>query len=121
MTVLKLNNIEMPTPKLEGISISKEKIWSKNTGRTASGKMVGDIIAIKTTISIEFPPLSPAEIETVESVVSNASLPFFSYELNDGYKTETKIVYAGTPSKKLYSVVDGINHYTGFRIELVEE
>lgn len=83
--------------------------------------MVGDIVAIKTTISIEFPPLPPEEIEKVENIVSNAELPFFSYELNDGYKTERKTVYAGTPSKKLYSVVEGINRYTGFKIELVEE
>lgn len=118
--MLKLNNIEMPSPKLEGVTFSKEKIWSKKTGRTVSGKMAGDIIAVKTTVRIEFPPLSPSDVDLVESVVSNVDLPFFSFELNDGKKNISKEVYAGSPSMKLYSVVDGINHYTGYVIELIE-
>ncbi|MBQ8503355.1 MAG: hypothetical protein IJ491_03655 [Clostridia bacterium] len=118
--MLKLNNIEMPSPKLEGVTFSKEKIWSKNTGRTVNAKMTGDIIGIKTTVRIEFPPLSPADVELVESVVSNAELPFFLFELNDGHKNISKEVYAGSPSTKLYSIVDGINHYTGYAVELIE-
>lgn len=118
---LKLNGVNMPSPKLEGVTFTPEKIWSKNTGRTASGDMVGDIVVIKDTISIEFPPLSPAEIEKVEAVVSNKGLPFFSFDFCDGYKVIKKTVYAGSPSRKLYSVVDGMNYYTGYRIELVEK
>lgn len=118
--MLKLNNIEMPSPKLEGVSFSDEKIWSKNTGRPTSGKMVGDIICVKKTIHIEFPPLSPAQVKLIDSVVSNKALPFFNFEYNDGTESYTYEVYAGAPSKKLYSIVEGINYYTGYQVELIE-
>lgn len=117
---LKLKEIEMPSPKSEGVTISVNKIWSKNTGRVANGNMTGDIVAVKRTFSIEFPPLSPSQINTVESIVSNENLPFFSLELNDGERTISATVYCGTPSMKLYSCVEGINYYTGYKIDLVE-
>ena len=110
----------MPSPKSEGVTISVNKIWSKNTGRVANGNMTGDIVAVKRTFGIEFPPLSPSQINTVESIVSNKNLPFFSLELFDGTRTISATVYCGTPSMKLYSCVDGINYYTGYKIDLVE-
>lgn len=117
-----MNGIQLPSPKLEGVSFSSEKIWSKNTGRPTNGTMVGDIVAIKKTISVEFPPLYPAQINVLESVVSNKDLPFFPFEFNDG-ETETtirKTVYAGPTSYKLYSWLNGIRYYTGYKIDLVE-
>lgn len=111
----------MPPPKLEGVDISDPKVWSKNTGRPVSGDMVGDIVTIKRSIVIEFPPLSPAEVKKVQSVVSNKKLPFFSFEYCDGYEVTKCTVYAGTPSRKLYSAVAGINYYTGYRVDLVEK
>lgn len=118
---LKLNNILMPSPKLEGVDFSDEKVWSKNTGRPVNGEMVGDIVTIKKTIVIEFPPLSPAEVKKIQSVVSNKALPFFPFEFCDGYEVINCTVYGGSPSRRLYSVVEGINYYTGYRVELVEK
>lgn len=118
---LKLNGIKMPDPKLEGVTFVPEKIWSKKTGRAASGKMAGDIVDIKETISIEFPPLSPSQEKLIKSVVSNKNLPFFSFEFCDGETITNKTVYAGSPSCKLYSTVAGIRYYTGYKVELVEQ
>lgn len=111
----------MPTPKLEGVTLGTQKIWSKNTGRTANGTMVGDIIALKKTISIEFPPLDAKNIELLESVLSNKSLPFFTVSVFDGV-TEiiSKKVYADAPSYKIYSFAEGIRFYTGYKVELIE-
>ena len=110
----------MPSPKSEGVSFSSEKIWSKNTGRAANGDITGDIVTIKKTVSIEFPPLSPAQIDAIENIVSNKSLPFFSFEFNDGESTIKKTVYSGPTSCKLYSWLDGIRYYIGYKIDLVE-
>lgn len=121
MGYLKLNNKLMPSPKLEGITFAHEKIWSSGTKRTSSCKMVGDIKGIKDTLSIEFPPLSKSDIDLLNSVLSNKSLPFFSCEVYDGENSFKGKVYAGTPSYKLYSTVDGIRAYTGYKIELVEQ
>lgn len=121
MGYLKLNNILMPPPKVEGVTFGFEKIWSKNTGRASSTKMVGDIKGIKKTISIEFPPLGGSEIEKLQSVLNNKNLPFFPIELYDGEELFEATVYAATPSYKLYSTVDGLRIYTGYKIDLVEQ
>jgi len=118
---LKLNGVLMPSPKVEGVTFTPNKVWSKNTGRPVSGDMVGDIVTVKESIGIEFPPLSPAEVKRVEAVVSNKSLPFFSFEFCDGYEVIKRTVYADSPSRKLYSAVSGMNYYTGYKVELVEK
>ena len=40
-----IGGVAMPEPKLNGLKISRNKIWSKNAGRGADGTMTGDIIA----------------------------------------------------------------------------
>lgn len=121
MGYLKLNNKLMPTPKLDGVSISHEKIWSKGTTRTSSCKMVGDIKGIKTTIVIEFPPLTRTQIETLNSVLNDASLPFFPCDVYDGSTHLKTTVYSSSPSYKIYSTVNGMRLYTAYKIELVEQ
>ena len=51
-----IGDVTMPTLKLNGLTITKEKIWSKNTGRAASGEMIGDIITTKYTLKCSWPP-----------------------------------------------------------------
>lgn len=118
---LKLDGELMPDPKLDGISFGTEKIWSKNTGRTSSTKMVGDIKGIKKTISIEFPALKREDIDKLEGVLNNTEKPFFECEIFNGETTFKKTVYAAAPSYKLYSAVDGIRLFTGYKINLVEQ
>lgn len=38
---LYINSKKMPTPALEGVVISREKIWSANTGRRRRGRWWG--------------------------------------------------------------------------------
>ena len=49
-------------PALNGIEESQEKIWSKNTGRTSSGKMTGDIVTTKLKLKIKYPVLTIEQI-----------------------------------------------------------
>ena len=44
---IEIDGVPMPGLKLNGLTVTKEKIWSQNTGRAANGEMVGDLIAIK--------------------------------------------------------------------------
>ena len=39
---LYINSKQMPTPAAEGVTITREKIWSEDTGRTADGGMTGN-------------------------------------------------------------------------------
>ena len=38
---IEIDGVAMPGLKLNGLTVTKEKIWSKNTGRAANGEMVG--------------------------------------------------------------------------------
>ena len=105
---LYINGKKMPTPALEGVVISREKIWSANTGRTAAGKMVGTVVAVKTTIKIKWPPLTPAQVAVIESAVS------------DG-ETKTKTMYFGTPTYTVYSWANGRQYLRDVSVTGIEQ
>lgn len=119
---LYIDGVKMPTPSIEGVTFAREKIWSADTGRTATGTMVGTIVAIKTTISIAWPPLSMQEVETIESVVSNADKPFIPMTYTDMTgKTVTKTVYFGTPTYTVYSWASGRQYIVGVGVNGIEK
>lgn len=106
---LKINGVTMPTPALEGLTISTEKIWSSDTGRTSAGKMVGTIVAVKTTISITWPVLTMDQVAVIEAAVSDQDAPFVPIQYTDMTgQTVTKTVYFGTPTYTVYSWADGL-------------
>jgi len=80
-------------------TLTNEKIWSNNTGRTASTKMVGDIRAIKKTLHIEWAHASPQEVALINSYVSNEARPFFDVTfLDDEFNEVTASFYAASPT-----------------------
>lgn len=104
---LTIDGVVMPAPKVGGMKIKPEKIWSANTKRTAATTMVGTILSIKTTVDISWPPLTPEQVATIESVVSNAEKPFVSMSFTDQTGQDHEMeVYFGTPS---YTAFDWIN------------
>lgn len=109
----------MPRLKLSGLTITREKIWSKNTGRSASGVMVGDIVRIPYKLQCEWPPLTAEEVKALDAAVSKA---FFSVQFWDpstnGPKTIT--AYAGTLTLPVYSYVNGVKTYSGVKVDLIE-
>ena len=118
---LYINGVKMPTPALNGVTISREKIWSANTGRTASGKMAGTIIARKTTLKIKWPTLTMAEAATIEGAVSSGT-EFFPVRFTDaGGTTRTLTMYAGTPSYTQYSWANGVQYVVDVAVDLIEQ
>lgn len=112
----------MPMPKLEGITVSQEKIWSKNTGRTANLQMVGDIKGIKKTIRFEWAILSPSQAALIDSKISNPAKPFVPIVFTDqfGIRRSTT-VYFGTPTYKIYSYIDGKRYITNVTVDAIEK
>ncbi|MCD8141922.1 MAG: hypothetical protein LUD83_01365 [Clostridiales bacterium] len=121
VTDLTIGGVKMPTPALEGLTITREKIWSSDTGRTASGKMVGTIVAVKTKVAIRWPVLTMDEVETIEGAVSS-STPFVTMTYTDmtGAVT-TKTVYFGTPSYTVYSYADGTQYVKDVTVDGIEQ
>ena len=119
---LYINGAKMPTPALEGMTISSEKIWSSDTGRTASGKMVGTIVAVKATVKIKWPALTPAQVKTIEDAVSDKDNPFVPMKYTDMTgATVTKTMYFGTPSYTVYSWAEGRQYLKDVTVDGIEQ
>ena len=73
---LEFDGVRVKSPAVGGITRKPEKIWSKNTGRSASQQMQGTIKAIKYTYTFKWPPLSQYEKEVIERIVSDKDKPF---------------------------------------------
>lgn len=101
-------------PALNGVTESFEKIWSKNTGRVTTGKMTGDIIAVKLKLQVKYPILSTAQRNKLNNAIKDA---FFTVK----YQGITYKMYAGTPTYPLYSTVDSLPRYTGIGVDLIEQ
>ena len=117
---LYINGVRMPDPALEGVTISREKIWSSNTGRTTSGKMVGTVVAVKTTLKIKWPPLTPAQTAVVENAVSGSAFVPVTFTDATG-STVTKTMYFGTPSYTVYSWADGVQYIKDVTVDGIEQ
>lgn len=118
---LTINGVKMPTPALEGVTITREKIWSADAGRTSAGKMVGTVVAVKTKLAIKWPPLTPAQVQTIESAVSDGDNPFVPVKFTDvAGSTVTKTMYFGTPSYTIYSWGDGIQYIKDAAVDGIE-
>ena len=115
---IKIGGVEMPPVK--ELTVTREPIWSKNTGRSANGTMVGDIVAYKTKLQITFVPLSDSQA----AVLAAATRPaFFDVRYHDPEDNEKKTVkmYAGSLPFKVYSYVEGFPRYVGTAISLIEK
>ena len=116
--ILKIGNVTMPQPALNGFTVKPEKIMSKNTGRSSSGEMVGDIIATKLTISIKWPPLTGSEVSKIANAIAPAffDVSFYNPITN---KQETKRFYSGALSIPFYS--EALDMYSGVSLDIIEK
>ena len=116
-----IDDVAIPAAKLSGMTKKSEKIWSKNTGRTASLKMQGTIKGIKRTYSLKWPPLTQEEQELIESLVSDASKPFHVLKVRrpDGSVWEMEC-YFGTPSYTEWAMIGGTWKCTDAAVDAIE-
>lgn len=117
---MKINGVTVRSPAKGGIVVTDEPIWSSNTGRATSGKMVGDIIAWKTTVDVTFPPLSFSESKKIRDTIKSAG-KFFYIEYDDFGETVKKKVYVANIPRTLYSLVNGYKYHTDVKIQFVEQ
>lgn len=116
--MLKINGLTMPEPKQ--LSVSLEKIWSSNTGRSANGTMVGDLIGTKYKLEIQWAALTAAQAASINAAVKGA---FFSVTFIDPAtgKEKTITCYAGTPKFPVYSYVVKRIAYYEVSVNLIEQ
>ena len=123
-----INSVTVKDPKIGGVTVTDEAIWSSNTGRSSTGKMIGDIVAMKSTIEIAWGPLTYSEMKTIRDAII-AGGEFFSItypdieagiNTNGTVKTQTKTVYCANIPRILYSTSTKYPRYTDVTIQFIE-
>lgn len=118
---IKINGYGIPVPDENGFKRTKNKLWSSNAGRTASGKMVGDIIAVKYTLDFNWSELSAAEIKELEKAVgTDAFFPVVFPEEGTGTQL-TKNFYAADMTYDTKTIVDDKEIYSDVALQLIEQ
>ncbi len=122
ITELYVNGVALPTPALQGVTITHNKVWSSNTGRTASGNLVGTIVAIKRKLSIRWPPLTEQQVSLIQDAVNDPDHPFSTVRYRDADGQEvTCTMYFGDPSYTQYSWSDGIRRVLDVTVDAIEQ
>ena len=115
-----VDGVELPTPAADGVTISKEKLWSQDTGRSASGLLNGTIVAQKVTLNLKWPPLTPQEAKIIDDLASSGT-EFHTVRYTDiAGSTYTKTMYFGTPSGTWGSWANGAQYVTDYAVNLIE-
>lgn len=119
--LLEIDGVKIQTPKHGGYSIAREKVWSKDTGRSASTSMQGKILGVKTTLSITFPADMPySEITKLNNRINSASEWHTIRFTNEVGITESGSFYFGTPKYDMYGYVNGKFVCNAISVDAVE-
>lgn len=115
--ILKAGSVVLPAPV--SLSIADELIWTADTGRTLSGKMTGDVVAEKKTVSIAWGILTEDEYLKIKR---NLTRGFFPVTFRDDGGLITINAYRGTLTKEvLGKLSDGIFYYKSATVDLVQQ
>ena len=122
VTSLVVDGTTLPTPALEGVTMSENKMWSANAGRLEqTGSMAGTIVGIKRKAEIKWPPLSMAQAEIIKNVVSSMT-PFHTVEMVDLTGSRISMtVYFGDISYKIVSYSPGYQRVEDVSVSMVEQ
>lgn len=117
MAILTAGDVALPAPVK--ISTADEIIWSKNAGRAIDGTMLGDIIAEKKTVNIEWGILAESDVKLIKD---NLKTGFFPITFRDDGANITISSYRGTLSKEqLGSLSDGIFWYKSVSVSIIQQ
>lgn len=116
-----INGWQIPAPDKNGFKRTKNKLWSANTGRTASGKMVGDIVAVKYSLTIKWSELTSSDVTEIENAVSSSAFFPVVFPAEGTGEELTKNFYAADLTYDTKIVIDGEEIYKDFTIELIEQ
>lgn len=90
------NGVELDSPT--SLTVGDEKIWDKNSGRSLTAKMIGDIIARKKTFNINWDFTDIDSIWVIEENFSTVEHPFVLFEIKNIAKSKdyySLMVYSG--------------------------
>lgn len=114
-----INGYEPPVVSEGGYSVTPNRIWSKNTARSATGKLHGDIVTTKYTVKCKWERMKQADVTNISKAVSPAFFSVTFYDEKD--IKQTKTFYCADITYNLKKVTKYGNIYTDLSIELIEQ
>lgn len=117
---LTINGYTPPAVTKSGYSVTKNKIWSSNTGRGATGKMLGDIIATKYTIRAQWNKLTQSQLTSLENAIGTNAFFSVTFVNEKGVQT-TKTFYSADPTYTTKKYINGVAVFENVSIELIEQ
>lgn len=90
------------------------------SSRTASGKMVMDIIATKRRVDCTWKMLSDSDLKLIIDTIT-AHKPFFSLTYPDAGGTATITCYAGDINTSLWHTKNGVRYWEEVTIPFIEQ
>lgn len=88
--------------------------------RTASGKMVMDVIATKRRVDVTWKMLPDADLQQIIGLIT-AHKPFFSLQYPDAGGTATMTCYAGDINTSLWHTINGVRYWSEVTIPFIEQ
>ena len=119
---LKINGVEFPV-KYDGYTLSRNKIWSTNTGRNNAGNMVGTILAIKNKVEVELVPMTPQKAQILDNVLSDINNPFPTAKVLylNGVEKEMTIYTGDVSYHWLSQAIGNGGLITGIKVSCIEK
>lgn len=116
--ILEVDGNELPTPST--VSVSRNKVWSQNSGRTKSATFTGDLIAIKWRVDATWQYVSEATVKQILQSLEPAFINVrFKNPRNNAF--ETKKFYGGDESLTVYNYDIEEAVYESVTVSLVEK
>lgn len=116
MFLLKCGNTDLPGPVK--MSINDEIIWSSDTGRTLDGTMMGDVVAEKKNLKIDWSWLTAQQAALIKSCLVTGFFPITFQDYGTNVTIEN---YRGTISKDVGGYIgDGVFYYKSVSVDIVQ-
>ena len=100
------------------LTVSDEIIWSANTGRAASGLMVGDVVAEKRTLAIRWGVLTKAELDLIRGRLTSG---FYPVTLTVDGESVTLTYYRGALTYELLGTFGGVTRYRNAAVTIIQQ
>ena len=114
--MLKIAGVTVKTPS--ELKIGRFDITKSN--RSASGKMMMEIIATKRRVDVVWKMLKDSELQQILDLIT-ANKPFFSLEYPDAGGTKTMTCYAGDIVTSLWHTKNGVRFWEDVQISFIEQ
>lgn len=114
--VIKSGSVTLPSP--DSIQTSDEIIWSANTGRSSTGKMIGDVVAEKKTFAIQWGVLTKAQRDLIRS---NLQSGFHSFSIIEDGTTTTITSYRSTITFDILGTFGGVTYYNNMQVSIIQQ